>query len=212
MTALPESRRPDFILILGDLHLWGAGDALDRVPFPLHVIAGNHEMGERKAELRARFPVDFQIDGDPSDYYSFVHKGARFIGVCNAGSGGDHVGQLSSSDFGPRGQCEWLESELRRPEATKFVFAHVPPEPDGRDANMYMGRNDSRFFNGLVAQTQPTGLFFGHLHRPTRRYRIGESTVFVVRSCAWNFGGAPLGFLLVETENERIEVEDILTS
>ena len=203
---------PDFALVLGDIHLWAAGDAIDRAPIPLHVIAGNHEIGKRKAELRARFSEDFRVNGEPSDYYSFVHKGVRFIGICNAGSGGDHVGQLASSDFGPRGQCEWLESELGGPEEKKIIFAHIPPEPNGSDANMYMARNDSRYFNDLIHRTQPTALFFGHLHRPTHSYTIGASRLHVVCSCAWNFDNELPAFLLVRVYQCGLDVEEIATA
>jgi 3',5'-cyclic AMP phosphodiesterase CpdA len=212
MEDLPEQARPDFVLVVGDIHLWEMQKVFDRIPFPLHVIAGNHESGDRKAEMRALFPDDFQIDGAPADYYSFVHKGARFIGVCDAGRGGEHVGQLCSEDFIPRGQCEWLEQELAHAESTKFVFAHIPPEPHGRDVNMFMSRNDSRYFNDLIAKTQPTALFFGHLHQATREYTIGSSRLFTVRSCSWNFGQAPLGFLMVHVRQDGIRVEEVLTS
>ena len=111
--------------------------------------------------------------------------------MCNAGSGGDHIGHLCSQDFEPRGQCEWLERELAQAEPRKIVFVHVPPHPAGEDAEMFMARNDSRYFNALVEQTRPTALFCGHQHQETREFRIGDTRGFILRSCAWNFPAGP---------------------
>ena len=212
MELLERDDRPDFILVVGDIHLWELRKHVDRVTVPLRVIAGNHESGTRKQEIREFFPQDFQVNGKPSDYYSFVHKGCRFIGVCTSGRGGDHVGHLTSEDIRPAGQCEWLERELAQPEARKFVFSHIPPHPEGRDRNSYMARNDSRFFNALVVKTRPDAMFFGHQHQPTREFMIGQTRTFVVRSCAWNSRSAPLGFLLVKVTPEGLETREILTS
>lgn len=210
--ALKAEDKPDFILVVGDIHLWELRKHMDRVTIPLHVIAGNHESGARKQEMRELFPQDFQVNGKASDYYSFVHKGCRFIGVCTSGRGGDHVGHLCSEEIRPEGQCEWLERELAQPEARKFIFSHIPPHPEGTDRNSYMSRNDSRFFNALVAKTRPDAMFFGHQHQPTREFLIGRTRTFVLRSSAWNSRGAPLGFLLVRVTPEGLETREILTS
>lgn len=212
MEALEAGDRPDFILVVGDIHLWELRKHMDSVAIPLHVIAGNHESGVRKQEIREFFPQDFQVAGTPSDYYSFVHKGCRFIGVCTSGRGGDHVGHLCSEDIRPAGQCEWLEHELAQPEARKFIFSHIPPHPEGRDQNSYMSRNDSRFFNALVAETKPQAMFFGHQHQPTREFLVGQTRAFIVRSSAWNSRNAPLGFLLVKVSPDGLETREVLTS
>lgn len=211
MEALPASERPDFLLICGDIHLWELQKRMGEIEIPLHVIAGNHASAERKREMRELFPNDFQIDGKPADYYSFRHKGALFIGMCDAATG-DHVGQLASEDINPRGQSEWLERELDRPEQQKFLFAHIPPHPEGGDENMYLSRNDSRFLLDLVRETQPTAMFFGHQHSATREDTFGVTRSFTVRSCAWNFKDAPLGFLLVTVGKDGVDVREVLTS
>ena len=164
MEELPEADRPDFALIVGDIHPHELTKHMARVRIPLHAIAGNHENRARRKELREMFLEDFEMDGKPSDYYSFVHKGCRFIGVCDAGCGGDHVGHLCSEEITPVGQCEWLERELAQHESCKFIFAHIPPHPDGLDKNGYLARNDSRYFNDLVTRTRPAAMFFGHQH------------------------------------------------
>ena len=211
MAKLDGADKPDFMLVVGDVHLWALRGRLDEVGVPMHVIAGNHEYGDRKKEMRDLFPDDFKKDGKESDYYSFVHKGVRFIGVCDAGKGGEHVGQLCSEDFGPRGQCEWLEAELARPERQKIIFAHIPPHPKGRDSKMHMSRNDSRYFNALIERTQPTAMFFGHLHRATSEHKIGRTRSIVLRSCCWNGHRAALGFMHVRVTGDGIVTRQIDT-
>ena len=212
MEALPQDQRPDFMLILGDIHLWELRKHLDRVKIPIHVIAGNHESGDKKKEIRELFPEDFQIDGQPSDYYSFVHKGVRFIGVCDAGAGGDHIGHLASEDFRPRGQCSWLERQLSEGKERKVLFAHIPIELAGKDEDMYLGQNDSRFLLDLIRKHGPEAMFFGHLHLATVEKKVDRTRCFMVRSCAWNFNEAPVGFLLVKVTAKALEIQEILTS
>jgi len=209
---LDENKRPDFVLVVGDVHVWALKDSLPDVDIPLYPVAGNHESTpDKRAELRSHFPKCFAKDGLPSDYYSFVHKGVRFIGLCDAGLGGEHVGQFCSENTRPSGQCEWIEAQFDSPERRKIMFAHIPPEPKGADKNMYLSRNDSRWFNELVCRKKPEAMFFGHLHQATHEYPIGSTRCFNVRSCCWNFGNAPLGFLLVEVTAEGLVTHEIET-
>lgn len=209
MDKLEGEDKPDFMLILGDIHLWELRKHLDRVTLPVHVIAGNHDAGGAKREIRNFFPADFKRGGHESDYYSFVHKGVRFIGVCNAIA--DHVGHLCSSNITPSGQCEWLEGELAGPEAHKIIFGHIPPEPEGGDRNMYLARNDARYFNALMEKTGPTAAFFGHLHKRTTELRIGRTKMLTLRACCWNGDRSPLGFMVVKVNQEGIATREIDT-
>ncbi|MFA6241478.1 MAG: metallophosphoesterase [Candidatus Hydrogenedentales bacterium] len=209
---LPEEDKPDFTLLLGDLHIDALTSRLPEVAIPLHATPGNHEADQEKRKaLRALFSGDFTIDGKESDYYSFVHKGVRFISMCDAGKGGEHVGQLCSENITPSGQCEWLERELSAPEPGKILFSHIPPEPNGQDRNMYLSCNDSRWFNALVQEKQPTAMFFGHLHNATAEYAIGKTRVFTVRSSCWNSGKAPIGFMHVRMTTDGIQMREIET-
>ncbi len=211
IAALPESEQPDFALIVGDIHPDALAPHLDDFRCPVHVVAGNHEgSAESRGLLRSLFPDDFGEEGT-RDYYSFVHKGVRFIGLCDAGMGGEHVGQFSSELITPSGQCEWLEAELAMPEARKVVYAHIPPTLDGGDRNMYMGRNDSRWFVKTIENAAPTMLFFGHLHHATDAYRIGAAQAYNLRSCCWNFREAPVGFMLVSVTPDGLETREVIT-
>jgi len=212
MEAMPPSDKSDFVLLLGDVHPDALKPRLAEVTIPVHATPGNHESTrEKRALLRSMFPEDFHVEGKSSDYYSFVHKGVRFISVCDAGAGGDHIGHLCSEIIEPPGQCEWLESELCAPEPIKVVFAHIPTERDGQDRDMHLGRNDSRWFNALVKDAQPLAVFFGHLHHPTSSYAVGPTQVFQVRSCCWNFERVPIGFLHCRIRDDRLETRDITT-
>ena len=209
MNRLQGDEKPDFLLILGDVHLWELRKHLDRVPVPVHVIAGNHDSGGAKDEMRRVFPDDFSRNGEETDYYSFVHKGVRFIGLCDAIA--DHVGHLCSSNIMPSGQCEWLDAELAAPEEHKILFAHIPPHPDGGDQNMYLARNDSRYLDEAIKRTQPTAALFGHLHQATSERTIGGTRLITLGACCWNGDRTPVGFMLVKVTAEGITTREIST-
>ena len=210
MASLPGDERPDFLLLLGDIHPWVLHKEQVVFPLPVHAVAGNHESTDEKRQiLRDLFPNDFRHGDGWRDYYSFVWNGVRFIAVCDAGRGGEHIGQFCSESILPRGQCEWIEEQLAMPEPRKVVFAHIPTEPEGRDRNMYLSRNDARWFNPLIERTRPEAMFFGHLHRATQEYRIGATRCFNVRSCSWNFGEAPIGFGLVRVDGAGMHLREV---
>jgi hypothetical protein len=73
---LQGNDKPDFILMLGDVHPWCLSPKdLNDIKIPIHAVPGNHENRMRKNELRALFKADFvKENGEKSDYYSFVQK------------------------------------------------------------------------------------------------------------------------------------------
>jgi Icc-related predicted phosphoesterase len=208
VSEINEVNPVDFVLIAGDIHLWAIEDLISDFDLPVHVVAGNHATIEHKKQLRDFFADDFKVNGRESDYYSFVHKGVRFIGICNAILD-DHVGHLSSESIIPLGQPEWLETELNKTEKEKVVFGHIPPHPEAKDDHMCMSRNDSMFFNDLVRRTKPTVMFFGHQHNP-KKLSISGCDSYVVRSTSWNFNNLPIGFLLVSFQKDGVIVKDVI--
>jgi len=210
MNHLPKDERPDFILVLGDLHFFAIEDELDRIDIPLYPIAGNHESVAQKKQLRALFPGTFQINGLESDYYSFEHKGIHFIGICNAISS-DHIGHLCTDQIIPRGQCEWLEEQLAKNDLPKIIFGHIPIEPQGQDERMFLSRNDSVYLRGLVSKYNIHAMYFGHQHLETRQFNVHDCIVTVCRSCCWNFHNAPIGFGLVHVSSGGIVLKEIAT-
>ncbi len=212
LEALPAEEKPDFVLLAGDIHPAALAPHLDAITLPIYPVAGNHEGApDSRGLLRSLFPDVFGKDDEQRDYYSFVHHGVRFIGLCDAGMGGEHVGLFSSELIRPFGQSDWLEKQLAMPERRKVVFAHIPPVLDGGDRNMYMGRNDSRWFLEVIAATPPEVLFFGHLHQETKSYQIGAARAFNLRSCSWNFQKASLGCMLVQVTDTGMETREIFT-
>ncbi len=205
--------KPDFMLILGDVH----GDALKEVltetgfQLPIHVVFGNADDKPSRATLRKMFPNDFA----ETDYYSFTHKNCKFIGICNA-IPGDHVGHLSSEFYRGLQQCSWLESQLaegKRSHDHTFAFAHVPLHPQGEEANYYLAVNDQRFLKELVLRHEPTALFFGHLHR-LERFSIGKTEVFSVHGSNWTNTLVPppydpIGFNVARVYKDCVKLEFI---
>lgn len=195
--------RPEFVVVLGDLHVKKLPDVLKEVRLPLHVMAGNHESAADRKQLRELFANDFQ----GKDFYAFEHRGSQFIVLCTAAQG-DHVGHLESEFITPGvGQGEWLEKQLaeRGRFRHSFLFGHIPPEAQNRPNGMCLAQNDSRFVHDLVKKHRPTALFFGHRHAEVN-FDIDGVPVYGGRSCNWNFQGQPTGFLLVKMLPEKAEV------
>lgn len=212
MADLPPEQQPEFVLIVGDVHPEKLRERLAEAPFPIHAVAGNHESTPaRRNALCELFPEDLMAAGAPRDYFSFVHRGVRFIGLCNAGMGGEHFGHFSSELIRPSGQCAWFEQEMAAPEARKVVFAHIPPEPDSADRNMYIAPNDNRWFLDAVGRGKPEAMFFGHLHQATHEHAYGATRSINLRSCCWNGDRTPLGFLHVTVTSSGMKTREIFT-
>lgn len=197
--------RPDFMLILGDIHVEMLEPLLPQIKIAVHPVAGNHEQPEHRKTLRKMFPKDFQN----KDFYAFEHKGCLFIAMCTAVAG-DHVGHFESEGITPRvGQCQWIEEQFKKNVQSRpvFMYGHIAPtenRPDGKSLSW----NDSCYLLDLVRRYQPRALFFGHLHEQ-KTFKVGNATVYVVRSCNWNYGGEPNGFLHVKVFPNREETEFI---
>jgi len=215
VNALKGDDQPDFVLIVGDIHAEVVADLFSCFSCPVHLIAGNHDtlpVGTRRT-MRGLFPEDFQVNGQESDYYSFVHKGVRFIGICDADN--THTGTLSSPFINPEGQREWLELQLEIPGERKVIFGHVPTDPTGKGRVMYLNAEDSRFLNELVVRHRPVAMFFGHQHRATRKVIIGETPSFTVAASSWIFpagsSDSAVGFLKVRLSGDQVQTEFIKT-
>ena len=208
-------RKPEFMLIVGDIHVKPFKAIMSEVDFeiPMHVIAGNNDIATDRKVLREMFPDDFK----GRDFYSFKHKSCLFIGICDA-IPKDQVGHLSSQHIAGSvsaagdGQCKWLKNQLAENENKAehiFIFGHIAPHPDGIERNMFLAANDQTFLRKLILKYEPTALFFGHYHR-RMRFKIGDSPVFIVRSSNWNFFDEPYGFLEVTVSKDTIRTEFIL--
>ncbi len=195
--------RPDFLLLLGDIHPEKLEPIVSELPVPVHAIMGNHEHKTHRELLRKLFPQDFQ----GKDFYSFTHKDSLFIALCDAAAG-DHVGHFESQDITPAvGQGEWLEQQLQAGQKLRrcIVYGHVPPEPHCRPNYTCLSQNDGRWLQEQIRRCHPTALFFGHLHERLL-FEVDGVPVHGVRSCNWNFRDEPPGFLHVKVLADRLEV------
>ncbi|MDD2711042.1 MAG: metallophosphoesterase [Verrucomicrobiae bacterium] len=200
--------KPDFMLLLGDIHPDKLPSLLPEIKIPIHPVHGNHETPEQRQTLRSLFPDDFQ----GKDFYRFEHRGCLFIALCTAASI-DHVGHLAAPTITPpAGQREWLEEQLRDAPRFQhcFIYGHIPPDAQCRANDMCLAPDDSKFLLDLVQKAKPTALFFGHRHQQID-FSIGGIPVYGVRSCNWNVKKEPLGFLLVKVESGKTNVEFIPT-
>ena len=219
---MDPANKPAFVFLLGDIGIEAAEPILAEAPCLIHAIAGNHDWGHRRQRLRKLFPSDFGTDNQASDYYAFEHGGARFVAICNAGTGNEHTGQLASEDIRPPGQAAWIAEQLSTTSGPKILLGHCPPQPAGFDVQKYMetarhsylpfmGDCDSRFLNELLVSHGPIAAFFGHLHRATASYACGSSQVHVLRSCNWNHDAEPIGFAQVRVDQSGVSVREALT-
>ncbi len=207
ITALTGADRPDFVLFVGDLQVEVVLDQLKALPVPAHAIAGETRVLQAQKDVRYKaFLDDFEAGGKRSDYYSFVHKGVRFVGISDCGYY-NTTGVLCSERIKPRGQCEWFERELAKPEKRKIIFGHIPPHPTADDVDMYLTPRDALFVNDLVRKHRPVAMFFGHHQKKTRYEMIGDTPSIVVASSSVNKDKSPLGFLLVHVTRAGVKTK-----
>ena len=200
---------PEFALVPGDIHPEKLEPLLPEIALPLHAVAGNHESVAHRAQLRAMFPGDF----GERDFYAFERGDDLFIGLCTA-IPGDHVGHFQSQFITPHlEQLAWLEELLSRRGDFRHVFiqGHVPPGPGAVSGTMFLAQNDALWFEGLVQQTAPTALFFGHRHTQAD-FEFGGVPLYGVRSSNWNSGGQPAGGLLVGVFSDGFEAQFVPTA
>ncbi len=213
-----QATPPDFILVAGDLGL-GWIDAFEqllsqtrgRIP-PLHVVAGNDESVDGRSRLRELFADDF---GD-RDFYSFAHKNALFIAMCNA-IPKDHTGHFSSQSIRGHDQSLWIAEQMEGDRDLVFLFGHVPPHPTGEEfdpdlgGGLFIARNDQDFLRQLVLKHEPDAMFFGHTHCK-RQFPIGSTPVFILPCLNPLFGGPTSEYLHVSVQQDGISTEYITLS
>ncbi|MHA6299909.1 phosphodiesterase [Devosia sp. CAU 1758] len=152
-----------FCVVSGDLthdgDPFGYAEAkriLSRLPFPVHLMIGNHD---DRGAFRAAFPYV------PCDRNGFVQQ------VIDVPEG--RLILLDTHEQGrPEGRlCErrldWLGAELENRPGPIFLFMHHPPFPVGFDRMDSIRLQDGDALATLLERSNATvrHLFFGHLHR-----------------------------------------------
>lgn len=171
----------DFLLLPGDLtqhgepenHIW-MQKRLAKLPFPVYVVPGNHDvpvlMADRQSIAFADFPHYYRQFGydDPQQLYytQQVLPGVRLIGL-NSNSFNEQGQQIGRLDVK---QLEWLEGvlaaasdELVLVMVHHNVVEHIPQQSRHPIGNRYMLENAPQ----LLQMLQRYGVklvFTGHLH------------------------------------------------
>jgi hypothetical protein len=223
------SLNPEFLLVGGDMTRDGSTHRLelelvrrdlDSLPFPVHCIPGNHEVGNKYSkDSSVAIQPDFlhlykSVFGDSE--WSFVHRGIRFTG-CNAfllGSGLPDEDRLRA----------WLEKQNREPRAAQHVWMlhpalfadHVDEEdwnPDTHPEEWYfvLDREHRQYLLEIFRATGVTHVITAHIHCRREmeldgvRILFAPSTAFPQWGERWPDGDPRLGFLHFRVDSARID-------
>lgn len=185
---------PTFAIHLGDLvhpvPVMGIyADAAERfreqiaeLDCPLHLIPGNHDVGDKPIRWGPAEPVSEQGLAQwekhfGPHYCAFEHEGCRMI-LLNA--------QIINSGFAAEGeQRAWLEAELEAHRAKRlFVALHYPPFIYREDELEYydnLAEPGRSWLVGLLRKYGVEAVFAGHVHNFWYN-RIGDTAVYILPS------------------------------
>lgn len=233
---------PDLLLVGGDvardgtLHRYEL-DAVkadfDALPFPVHVVPGNMDTGNKftdvnsppkdgragdvELNLRSEHLAQWESVFGPS-WWSFVHKNVRFSGCCDLVAGS---GLPEEKDF-----WDWMEAQKALPRAEHHVWIlHYAvfiddlhePNVDITDPKRYLDWYfcvDEPMRSRLLEVFKATGtdiVISGHIHCRKHnvaegiRFDIGPSTAFSQWGDRWPDGDATLGFLRYDVSDRGID-------
>ena len=222
------ARNPELLLVGGDmtrdgsthrLELEQAKADLDQLPFPYHVIPGNHEVGNKylpgdPVSIQPRYLEAYRSVFGASSW-TLTHRGVQFsaFDAFLAGTGLPEEEQL----------WRWLESVERDPDARHHVWMIHPAlfiehlrEPDWDikvDRNAwYFGIDEpsrSRLFD-IFKRTGADLVISGHIH--CRRYlevegiafQFAPATAFPQWGDRWPDGDDTLGFLEIDVREDSL--------
>lgn len=235
--------KPDLMLVCGDLtrdgglhrfELEAMQAELRSLPFPVHVVPGNMDTGNKHARQpgRHRGPdqsTDQELNVTSAQlqqfasvfgplWWSLDHKGVRFSGFADVA--------INSGLPEERAFWAWAESQARRPRPRHHVwimhyaaFAERPDEPSW-DITNPAHYNDWYFtidqpgrarLMELFRATGATIVISGHIHchKVTFvdgiRFEIAPATSFGQWAGRWPDGNASQGFLRYDVRDTGIE-------
>jgi predicted phosphodiesterase len=177
---------------------------------PLHLIPGNHDVGDKKFDWGPAGTVrdDFLAAWSKyfgEHYFHIAHKEIHFIGINIqlVGSGLDMEAE----------QKIWLEQKLRTLNGERvFLCSHYPPfllDKDEAEHYDNLGEVGRKWMLDLMAKHQVEAMFAGHVHHfwynrsgATRCYLL-PSTAFTRQDYSEMFRVSP------STENGRNDAEKL---
>jgi len=161
----PDCAAPaEFAVITGDLTHWGAVGAYDllkeilaRLPFPCHLLLGNHD--ERDAFLSVFQDAPVTPDGHVQQA---LRTDAGLFVMLDTKEAGTHAGRL-----GPE-RLAWLARVLGADEGPVFLFLHHPPVSSGIVGMDRIPLTDADSLWNILEphRARLRHIFHGHLHRP----------------------------------------------
>lgn len=222
---------PDFLLVGGDMTRDGSTHRFeleqvqadfDDLPFPTHVIPGNHEIGNKYMKgapmsIQPEFLDRYASVFGPSEW-SFDYRGVRFS-ACNAfllGSGLPEERLLRT----------WLLEQGRREPARKHVWMIHPalfadtvdeddwdPTDDRRAWYFALDAEPRRFLLEVFKSCGVTDVISAHIH--CRRHvrvqgmnvHFAPSTAFPQWRDRWPDGDPTLGFLRFVADEANLDWE-----
>ena len=188
---------PRFVVHLGDIvhpvpSLPAFHDAVARfkaiasqLPVPLHVIPGNHDVGDKTVDWMPAEQVcdDFLAtyrNAFGADFYSFDESGVRFVMLNSL--------LLNSGLADEARQREWLERQIDAAgDLRVFLFMHYPPYIYRADEPSNYDNVDEPARTWLLAQiAKPAveAVFAGHVHN-FWYHRAGEAEMYLLPSTSF---------------------------
>lgn len=184
--ALAANYKPLFILHSGDFSVKGSEKEVDHFlalvddavsGIPLFVVPGNHE--QQKPFLAKIGPLDYTIDS--------ARLGLKVVVVDNSAY------SLNAPAW------NYLKDQLARKRKLTFVAMHIPPHTDRWNRHTFTdGASD---LISLLAETNVTAAFYGHIHMYDRDDIDGVPHIITGGAGAslvgLGFSGTPVYHILV---------------
>lgn len=164
-----QTVQPDILILSGDIADKGTPEsyaqikrAIADVPFPVHVMTGNHDNRENLLAAFPDCPTIAAPDGGAFAQYSLDLSGLRVL-CLDTLQHGRHGGAFCEV------RADWLAQELAaQPDSPTLIVMHHPPIISGID---WMDPRPGeawlkRFADAISGHDQIVGIACGHLHRP----------------------------------------------
>ena len=155
------------------------------VDVPIHLVAGNHDVGDKKVDWMPADQVcdsflDVYRKAFGADYYAFDEGELRLIVVNSL--------LLNSGLADEERQRRWLEEELTRAANRRvFLFMHYPPYIHSSDERGNYDNIDEparSWLLSLISKPQVEAVFAGHVHNFWYE-RIGRAELYMLPSTAF---------------------------